>query len=308
MNFSDFINTNHEPSEYVLQEEDPVTTLVFDDAYRQYMAGVNARADYLSHEEETKLLTAYINNNDMSAFDRIVKAYQVMIIKLSSKYSFTNINQMDLIQEGNMGLMKAITKFNPDISPALAPIAKLYVKDAIRNYVFKNWSIVPIAESKPRQKIFTHIYRLTSGQLLPDLTPKDYKRIAQELEVSEDDVAYMVSRLSNQETVALDITDDEEASSYPMSLRSAFACYKQDPYEVLNKEREEFRDTVGLWKALKQLDPKYRDIIMTRYLSDSNSITPFQHLAEKYEVSIERIRQLEVKAFKQLKELLAEYA
>ncbi|OOF39235.1 RNA polymerase factor sigma-32 [Rodentibacter rarus] len=249
----------------------------------------------LTAEEEKELAERLYYNGDIEAAKKLVLSHLRFVIHVARGYSGYGLPQADLIQEGNIGLMKAVKRFNPEVGVRLVSFAVHWIKAEIHEYVLRNWRIVKVATTKAQRKLFFNLRK--TKQRLGWFNDNEVDMVANELGVSKEDVIEMESRMTGAD-VGFDLpTDDSEAETYSPSLyledkRSNFAA-------ELENENFESQAVEQLSVALKNLDARSQDIIKTRWLDDDKAT--LHDLAAKYNVSAERIRQLEANALKKLK-------
>ena len=251
----------------------------------------------LSSEEEKKLAEDLYYRNDLDAARKLVLAHLRFVVYVAKTYSGYGLSEADLIQEGNIGLMKAVRRFNPEVGVRLISFAVHWIKAEIHEYVLRNWKIVKIATTKAQRKLFFNLR--SKKKDLGWLTEEEVKSISEDLGVKPSEVKEMEKRLSGLDMSfdPLDGVDNEEANYAP-------ANYLEDstsnPSEIIEKEDVSTLNTTHLYEALKQLDDRSRDIIYDRWLSDEK--LTLHELAEKYGISAERVRQIEQNAMKKVKQ------
>ncbi|OOF54652.1 RNA polymerase factor sigma-32 [Rodentibacter genomosp. 2] len=249
----------------------------------------------LTAEEEKELAESLYYNGDIDAAKKLVLSHLRFVIHVARGYSGYGLPQADLIQEGNIGLMKAVKRFNPEVGVRLVSFAVHWIKAEIHEYVLRNWRIVKVATTKAQRKLFFNLRK--TKQRLGWFNENELDIVANELGVSKEDVIEMESRMTGAD-VAFDLpTDDSESETYSPSLyledkSSNFAA-------ELENENFESQATEQLSNALQSLDERSQDIIKSRWLDDNKAT--LHDLAAKYNVSAERIRQLEANALKKLK-------
>lgn len=268
-----------------------------------YIQAVN-QIPTLSAEEEARLAEC-MRNNDLEAARRLVLAHLRFVVHIARGYSGYGLPLGDLIQEGNIGLMKAVKRFDPDHGVRLVSFAVHWVKAEIHEFVLRNWRIVKVATTKAQRKLFFNLRG--AKKRLGWFTREEVEAVAKDLGVSTDAVLEMESRLSGQ-----DISFDprpEENSNHERD-NAAPAVYIQDtasdPAELIEQEDWETQNNIQLATALTALDGRSRDIVQRRWLNEEKST--LQELAKDYSVSAERIRQLENNAIKKLQVNLAKTA
>ena len=251
----------------------------------------------LTSEEEKKLAEALYYRNDLDAARKLVLAHLRFVIYIAKTYSGYGLPEADLIQEGNVGLMKAIRKFNPEMGVRLVSFAVHWVKAEIHEYVLKNWKIVKIATTKAQRKLFFNLRSKKKG--LGWLTEEEVKAMAEDLGVKPSEVREMEKRLSGIDMPfdPLSDSDDDEASFAPSQyLEDSDA----DPSMIFEKDNLSENNSLQLYEALNQLDDRSRDILQDRWLADEK--LTLHELAEKYHISAERVRQIEKNAMKKIKQ------
>ena len=251
----------------------------------------------LTSEEEKKLAEDLYYRNDLDAARKLVLAHLRFVIYIAKTYSGYGLPEADLIQEGNVGLMKAIRKFNPEMGVRLVSFAVHWVKAEMHEYVLKNWKIVKIATTKAQRKLFFNLRSKKKG--LGWLTEEEVASMAKDLDVKPSEVREMEKRLSGIDMSfdPLSESDDEEASYAPAQY---LEDNDADPAEIFEKENFEKVNTSQLYEAINDLDDRSRDIIQDRWLADEK--LTLHELADKYDISAERVRQIEKNAMKKVKQ------
>ena len=251
----------------------------------------------LSPEEERKLAEDLYYREDLEAARQLVMAHLRFVVHIARGYSGYGLPQADLIQEGNVGLMKAVRKFNPEVGVRLISFAVHWIKSEIHEYVLKNWKIVKVATTKAQRKLFFNLRNKKKD--ITWLSEDDVKMISNELDVKEDTVREMEQRMSSHD-VSFDpysADDSEEGNTY--SPADYLTNDDSDPMEIV--EKEDFaRDQINqLQNAISDLDERSQLILKERWLTDDK---PTLHeLADKYGISAERIRQIEKKAMEKIR-------
>ena len=254
----------------------------------------------LTPEEEKKLAEDLYYRNDLDAARKLVLAHLRFVIYIAKSYSGYGLSEADLIQEGNIGLMKAIRKFNPEMGVRLVSFAVHWVKAEIHEYVLKNWKIVKIATTKAQRKLFFNLRSKKKG--LDWFTEEEIEQVAKDLGVKPSEVREMEKRLSGSDMSfdPLSDSDDDEATYAPSQ-------YLQDedanPADIFENDSLSEENTSQLYEAINQLDDRSRDILQDRWLADEK--LTLHDLAEKYEISAERVRQIEKNAMKKVKQSIA---
>ncbi len=256
----------------------------------------------LTAEKEHELATRLYSENDLQAAQELIMSHLRFVIHVAKGYAGYGLPQADLIQEGNVGLMKAVKRFNPEVGVRLVSFAVHWIKAEIHEFVLKNWRIVKVATTKAQRKLFFNLRK--NKKRLGWFSNDEVSNVAETLGVSTKDVLEMESRMSNQDQAFELSTDDDDnvgASSFSP------AQYLEDKQSDLATEVEdknwEQHANQRLSNALVGLDERSQDIIRTRWLTDDKST--LQELANKYEISAERVRQLEKNALSKLKGAMA---
>ncbi|MCX8683719.1 RNA polymerase sigma factor RpoH [Gilliamella sp. B2889] len=251
----------------------------------------------LTAEEEKSLGERLYYHDDVDAARQLILSHLRFVAHIARGYSGYGLPQADLIQEGNIGLMKAVRRFNPGMGVRLVSFAVHWIKAEIHEYVLKNWRIVKVATTKAQRKLFFNLRK--NKQRLGWFNSAEVDMVADELGVSRKDVLEMESRMSAQD-MSFDIDSDDDDNSIV-----APALYLEDVNSDFSKSIEndnwENDATDKLHDALSQLDERSQDIIKARWLDANDSKSTLQVLADKYSVSAERIRQLEKNAMKKLR-------
>ena len=255
----------------------------------------------LTPEEERKLAEDLYYRNDLDAARKLVLAHLRFVIYIAKTYSGYGLSEADLIQEGNVGLMKAIRKFNPEMGVRLVSFAVHWVKAEIHEYVLKNWKIVKIATTKAQRKLFFNLRSKKKG--LGWLTEEEVEAMAKDLGVKPSEVREMEKRLSGIDMPfdPLSDSDDDEASFSPSQYLEDMDA---NPADIFEKETFDENNANQLYEAINQLDDRSRDILQDRWLVDQK--LTLHELAEKYEISAERVRQIEKNAMKKVKQSFSE--
>lgn len=264
-----------------------------------YISWAN-RLPMLSLEEEQSLAKRLQETGDLDAARQLVLAHLRFVVRIARGYSGYGLSQADLIQEGNIGLMKAVKRFDPTVGVRLVSFAVHWIKAEIHEFILRNWRIVKVATTKAQRKLFFNLRKATKNLLW--LSNKEAQTLAADLDVSIKDVRNMEMRIHGQDhSFDAPLSDDDE--------KTAPAHYLEDPrYDPASQlENQEWLDSrqQGLVQALTQLDERSQDILQQRWLAEDKAT--LHDLAAKYQVSAERIRQLEKNAMNKLKSALQEY-
>ncbi|MFJ5445834.1 RNA polymerase sigma factor RpoH [Methylobacillus methanolivorans] len=269
------------------------------DSLDQYMRAIKS-FPVLSAEEEYQLATSLKKENDLEAAKKLVVSHLRLVASIARNYSGYGLPQSDLIQEGNIGLMKAVRRFDPERGVRLVSFAMHWIKAEIHEYIVRNWRLVKVATTKAQRKLFFNLRSMKSGKSA-SLQSEEVAHIARELNVKPEDVLEMESRMSGHEISLEGNADDETEDVFaPISYLQATQA---EPSEILEEQEVEHLHTAGLSTALAKLDDRSRRIVEARWLQEDSSAT-LHDLAEEFGVSAERIRQIEQKAMKQMKGFL----
>jgi RNA polymerase sigma-32 factor len=254
----------------------------------------------LTPEEEKRLAEDLYYRNDLEAARQLVMAHLRFVVHIARGYSGYGLPQADLIQEGNVGLMKAVRKFNPEVGVRLISFAVHWIKSEMHEYIIKNWKIVKVATTKAQRKLFFNLR--SQKKELNWLSEDEIKTISDELGVDEKSIKEMESRLSSKD-MSFDPpseANDDEASFSPSGF---LADESKDPAELIEREDSEEYSHELLHKAMSALDPRSKEILIDRWLQDQK--LTLHELADKYGVSAERIRQIEKAAMEKVKSYIS---
>ena len=253
----------------------------------------------LTREEELELTTEFFETEDVKLAHKLVIAHLRFVVHIAKSYAGYGLPLADIIQEGNVGLLKAVTKFDPNKGVRLVSFAVHWIKAEIHEFILKNWRIVKIATTKAQRKLFFNLRskKKNTGWL----TDEEAKRIAKELDVSVKEVMHMENRLNSADS-SFDVPTDEEDNEKAFSPSQYLEDNSFNPEDITEQKNYEEVNHSALLKNISALDKRSQDIIRARWLDD-NKIT-LNELADKYSVSAERIRQIEATAFKKLKTAL----
>ncbi len=265
-----------------------------------YTATVN-RLPMLSVEEERALAERLHRDNDLDAARQLVLSHMRFVVHIARGYSGYGLPQADLIQEGNIGLMKAVKRFDPTMNVRLVSFAVHWIRAEIHEFILRNWRIVKVATTKAQRKLFFNLR--SSKKRLGWFSKDEVDTVAKELGVSAADVLEMESRLSGHDMAFDGGVDGDDSEDAPPAPSTYLQDMRFDPASQLEDSDWEEHSTGRLAEALASLDARSRDIVQARWLTDDSKIT-LQDLADKYNVSAERIRQLEKNAMKKLKDVL----
>ena len=267
----------------------------------QYIHSVN-RMPMLSEQQEVELATRLRDEGDVDAARQMVMSHLRVVVSIARGYLGYGLPHADLIQEGNIGLMKAVKRFDPTRGVRLVSFAMHWIKAEIHEYVLKNWRLVKVATTKAQRKLF---FNLRSMKLdSSTLNPTEVNEIAAKLGVKPEEVVEMETRLGGRDVPLEGGSDDDDDRFAPIA-------YLPDPHAepstVLEQTQHAQLQDSGLRNALANLDERSRMIVQRRWLNEGDSAT-LHELAAEYGVSAERIRQIEAKAMQKMRTMLAEVA
>ncbi len=249
----------------------------------------------LSAEEEQALARRYTNDNDLDAAKQLVLAHLRFVVHVARGYNGYGLQLGDLIQEGNIGLMKAVKRFDPDIGVRLVSFAVHWIRAEMHEFILKNWRIVKIATTKAQRKLFFNLRK--SKKRLGWMNTSEAQVVAKDLGVPIATVLEMESRLSGRD-VTFDAPPDADEDAPPAPV-AYLVDLGADPYQSLADSGQETDDLDHLHQGLSKLDTRSRDIIQRRWLNDDKAT--LQDLADEYGVSAERVRQIEANAMKKMR-------
>jgi RNA polymerase sigma-32 factor len=265
-----------------------------------YIQTVN-RFPILTAEEERSLARRLRDQDDLEAARQLVASHLRVVVAVARGYLGYGLPHADLIQEGNIGLMKAVKRFDPERGVRLVSFAIHWIKAEMHEYILRNWRLVKIATTKAQRKLFFNLRSMKKG--LAPLSSGDMNDIAAELKVKPEEVAEMETRLAGQE-MAFEPEEDGDEAYAPVHY---LADEGSEPTRVLEAEQSQRLRAEGLERALDSLDPRSRRIIEARWLKEKDAAT-LHDLAAEYSVSAERIRQIEAKALQKMRKSLGEPA
>ena len=269
-----------------------------------YISAVN-RVPMLTPEREHELGMALKTSGDLAAASEMVMSHLRLVVAIARKYTGYGLPHADLIQEGNIGLMKAVKRFDADRGVRLVSFAVHWIKAEIHEYILKNWRIVKIATTKAQRKLFFNLRSMKPN--FGTLSPTEVKEVARQLNVKETDVTEMEKRLTGQE-ISLEPANDDDESTW-VSPIAYLADATMEPAERLAATQKQAAATDGLDAALESLDERSRHIIKSRWLvqEGEGKEKTLHELADEFGVSAERIRQIEAKAMQKMKAALSDY-
>jgi RNA polymerase sigma-32 factor len=256
-----------------------------------YIQSVN-RFPLLTAEQEVEFGRRLRDHNDLDAARQLVLSHLRLVVAVSRKYVGYGLPQADLIQEGNIGLMKAVRRFDPERGVRLVSFALHWIRAEIHEHILRNWRLVKVATTKAQRKLFFNLRSLKAGP--GALTPKEASSIAKDLGVKTEEVFEMETRLSGQD-IALDPQPGEEGEV--LTPIGYLTDAEAEPAQIFERAETSRNRSDGLRHALARLDPRSREVIEARWLREDDKAT-LQDLADRYGVSAERIRQIESKALK----------
>ena len=262
-----------------------------------YIQTVN-RFPLLSLEQEQQLARRYRDTEDLDAARGMVLSHLRLVVSVARGYLGYGLPHAYLIQEGNIGLMKAVKRYDPERGVRLVSFAIHWIKAEIHEYVLRNWRMVKIATTKAQRKLFFNLRSMKRDSAT--LSPADVARMAATLNVKPEEVSEMEMRLAGQE-MTFEADEDDETYA-PANYLTADAS--ADPSRMLESAQSERLRTDGLARALEGLDPRSRRIVESRWLQEKDSLT-LHDLAAEFKVSAERIRQIESKALEKMRKLMA---
>lgn len=251
----------------------------------------------LTADEEKELAEKLHYEGSLEAAKRLILSHLRFVVHIARNYSGYGLPQADLIQEGNIGLMKAVRRFNPEVGVRLVSFAVHWIKAEIHEYVLRNWRIVKVATTKAQRKLFFNLRK--NKQRLGWFNQEEVELVASELGVSSKDVREMESRMAAQD-MAFDMSNDDESDSQPMAPVLFLQDKSSNFADGIEDDNWDSHATDKLSDAMMGLDERSQQIIRARWLDEDNKST-LQELADRYGVSAERVRQLEKNAMKKLR-------
>jgi RNA polymerase sigma-32 factor len=262
-----------------------------------YISIVN-QAPLLSRDEERELAYRYQNHNDLDAARKLIMSQLRFVVHIARSYNGYGLSLADLIQEGNIGLMKAVKKFDADRGVRLVTYAVHWIRAEMHEFIFSNWKVVKVATTKAQRKLFFNLRK--SKKNLGWLTKQETESIARDLGVKPKEVTTMEQRFASKD-MAFDGKDTEDDFASPSGFLPA---PNSDPAEVIESYNWLEENTTLLMQAMKGLDKRSKEIITARWLNDEK--LTLKVLAQKYSISLERVRQLEENAIMKLRESLTQ--
>ncbi|HZH44162.1 MAG TPA: RNA polymerase sigma factor RpoH [Lysobacter sp.] len=262
-----------------------------------YIQAVN-QIPVLTAEEEQRLARRYRDHNDLDAARDLVVSHLRFVVHVARGYNGYGLPMGDLIQEGNIGLMKAVKRFDPDQGVRLVSFAVHWIRAEMHEFILRNWRIVKVATTKAQRKLFFNLRK--SKTRLGWLNAEEVRQVAKDLNVSEREVLEMESRLAGRD-IGFDAPDEDDDHAPPAPV-AYLEAHDQDPAQAYERADSEDNQLELLREGLDRLDARSRDIIQRRWLDHDSKVT-LQELADEYGVSAERIRQIEANALKKMKAL-----
>ena len=261
-----------------------------------YISTVN-QIPILTAEQEKELADRYFYEQDLDAAKMLVMSHLRFVVHIARSYAGYGLPQGDLIQEGNLGLMKAVKRFDPNMGVRLVSFAVHWIKAEIHEYVIRNWRIVKIATTKAQRKLFFNLRSLKKSS--KKLTLQEAQSIANDLNVTPEQVLEMEGRLTAYDAAFEAQGDDDDEGSTYVAPALYLEDNRYDPARLVEEEDYEQQSSAALHDAMDQLDDRSRNILQRRWLDDDKST--LHELAAEYNVSAERIRQLEKNAMDKIK-------
>ena len=278
----------------------PVDMMIPGQNLESYIQAVST-IPILSAEEENKLAERLYYDGDLEAARQLVMSHLRFVVHIAKSYSGYGLNQGDLIQEGNVGLMKAVKRFNPEVGVRLVSFAVHWIKAEIHEFILKNWRIVKVATTKAQRKMFFNLR--SAKKTLSWFSNAEVESVADDLGVSPDVVRQMEGRMSSSDTTFDASSDDDDDSAY-QAPANYLEDHRYDPASLMENGNWEEDSNRRLQEAMSELDARSRNILVQRWLSDSKST--LHDLADEYGVSAERIRQLEKNAMAKIRTFMGE--
>lgn len=272
------------------------------DAYIGYVNQI----PMLSQEEETALAIRLQKDGDLAAAKQLVLSHARYVVRVAKGYMGYGLSLNDLIQEGNIGLMKAVRRFDPTMGVRLVTFAVHWIKSEIHEFIIRNWRIVKIATTKAQRKLFFNLR--SAKKRLGWFTQEEVNAVAKDLGVKPETVVEMEMRLNAHDAAFDGHSDDDEDDSHTFAPAGYLEDHSYNPSQQFENAEFSERSGSNLHHALSQLDERSQEILSARWLTDDENKATLQDLADKYQVSAERIRQLEKNAMQKLKVALAEPA
>ena len=271
-----------------------------------YIQAVN-RVPLLTADEEVRFARQYRDTSDLEAAGRLVTSHLRLVVAVARNYLGYGLPHADLIQEGNIGLMKAVKRFDPERGVRLVSFALHWIKAEIHEFILRNWRLVKVATTKAQRKLFFNLRSMK--QSLGTMSPDEIEGVARELNVKPEEVSEMETRLSGGDIALEGRVEDGEEEFAPIAY---LADHDSEPTAILQRKEHDVMQTDGVREAIEALDPRSRRIIEARWLNEDTDgrvgTATLHDLAAEFGVSAERIRQIEAKALQKMRTALAAYA
>jgi RNA polymerase sigma-32 factor len=271
-------------------------------SFEAYLGHVN-QIPMLTQVEEFSFAKQLQQNNDLTAAKNLILPHLRYVARIAKSYMGYGLPLNDLVQEGNIGLMKAVRRFNPDMGVRLVTFAVHWIKAEIHEFILRNWRIVKIATTKAQRKLFFNLR--TMKKRLGWFTSEEINEVAKDLGVKPETVREMEMRLSMSDASFDGYDDQSEDENLPFIPAGFLSDARFDPAAQMENKNWSEQSNLNLYEALHQLDERSQEILQARWLNDDKMT--LQDLANKYQISAERVRQLEKLAMEKLKTALAEF-
>ncbi|OFZ92919.1 MAG: RNA polymerase factor sigma-32 [Betaproteobacteria bacterium RIFCSPLOWO2_02_67_12] len=258
-----------------------------------------SRFPILSAEDEQELARRFRQQGDLDSARQLVLSHLRLVVAVARGYLGYGLPHADLIQEGNIGLMKAVKRFDPERGVRLVSFAIYWVKAEIHEYILRNWRLIKVATTKAQRKLFFNLRSMKQG--LAPLNREEIRRVAAALKVKPEEVVEMETRLAGRD-VAFEADDSDDEAYAPVHYLAVDP--ESEPSRILEAKENESAGAAGLRSALAVLDPRSRRIVEARWLKEKNAAT-LHDLAAEFKVSAERIRQIEAKALERMRKAIA---
>ncbi len=263
------------------------------DAYLQTIRNI----EILTPEQELEIANDYYHNDSVDSARKLILSHLRFVVHIARSYGGYGLPLADLVQEGNVGLMKAVKRFNPTMGVRLVSFAVHWIKAEIHEYVLKNWRMVKIATTKAQRKLFFNLRSKKKG--MGWLSNDEVSSIASDLGVAEKDVREMENRLTSVDTSVDPLIDDNDDTNFPAQVY--LIDQSQDPAQNMEESNWQNHMQTKLHAAVAQLDDRSRDIIVQRWLRTDEEKLTLHDLADKYNISAERVRQIEERAMNNIR-------
>jgi RNA polymerase sigma-32 factor len=279
----------------LLRHDLPISSL---DAYISYVNQI----PMLSQQEENSLAVSLQTQNDLAAARQLVLAHARYVVRVAKGYMGYGLPLGDLIQEGNIGLMKAVKRFNPAMGVRLVTFAVHWIKSEIHEFILRNWRIVKIATTKAQRKLFFNLRHMKKR--LGWFTNEEVNAVAEDLGVNPKTVREMEMRLNNMDASFDGHADEDEENSFITAPAGYLEDHRYNPADTFEKTNDAEKSNTALYQVLNKLDVRSQEILSARWLNEKKAT--LQELADKYQISAERVRQLEKNAMEKLKDAMTE--